>query len=284
MISVVICSRETYIRDSLQENISVTIGCDYELIVIDNSRSNFSIFEAYNIGLDKSKNEIVCFIHEDLLFKSDHWGKHIEEIFMRNPEAGLIGIAGAKVKSLSPSPWWGSDKKYHVQNIIQHTPNKSITKLHYGFNDQALVQVVVVDGVFFALKRDPQIRFNENFSGFHNYDLNISIEYWLRKYKAFVTQDILIEHFSSGKLDESWLKSTAKIHDFYKNVLPISVINDILERKSDQENFENFIYRCFKEKQLKLGLKYGVELILRFPLHAKYGLLFKYLFQGLMSK
>lgn len=284
MISLVICSRESIISTLLHDNISRTIGCGYEWVVVDNSGSNLSIYEAYNAGLARSKNEIICFIHDDIIFRSDGWGKYLVELFTCNPQLGLIGVAGSKIKSRSPSPWWGCDKKYHVQNIVQHKDDHSVVKLLTGFNNESLVQVVVIDGVFFALRRDPLIRFNEKFSGFHNYDLNISIEYWLKKYTAFVTREILIEHFSSGSLDESWLKSTAAAHDYYKDILPISVGNETMDHQNDKKNFENFITSCFKEGQIVLGLKYWLKLIALYPFTAHYGLLVKHLLKGLMSK
>ena len=54
MISCVICSRQPDISAELKENIASTIGCEYELIVIDNSKNEHSIYSAYNQGVVKS--------------------------------------------------------------------------------------------------------------------------------------------------------------------------------------------------------------------------------------
>jgi glycosyltransferase involved in cell wall biosynthesis len=70
MISIIICSRNLGIDPKLSTNITSTIGCEYELIVIDNSQNKYSIFQAYNIGIEKSTSEIICFVHEDVLFHS----------------------------------------------------------------------------------------------------------------------------------------------------------------------------------------------------------------------
>jgi hypothetical protein len=45
MISIIICSRTQTISSDLFENIKDTIGCDYELVVIDNSENTYSIFD-----------------------------------------------------------------------------------------------------------------------------------------------------------------------------------------------------------------------------------------------
>ena len=67
MISIIICSRDKSISEELSTNISETINHDYELIVIDNSKNKYSIFEAYNSGIKKSKGLYWCFIHDDIL-------------------------------------------------------------------------------------------------------------------------------------------------------------------------------------------------------------------------
>ena len=66
MISLIICSRTADISDELKQNIATTIGCEYELCVIDNSRNEYSIFTAYNEGVRRAKGDILCFMHDDI--------------------------------------------------------------------------------------------------------------------------------------------------------------------------------------------------------------------------
>ena len=68
MISIIICCRIQTINKDLSENIKNTVGCDYELIVIDNSQNSYSIFEAYNLGIERSNGDYLCFIHDDILY------------------------------------------------------------------------------------------------------------------------------------------------------------------------------------------------------------------------
>jgi hypothetical protein len=49
------------------------IGCEYESIIIDNSENRYSIFEAYNLGIDKSKYEYLCLMHDDILIYTIEW-------------------------------------------------------------------------------------------------------------------------------------------------------------------------------------------------------------------
>ena len=68
MISIIICSRTQAISKDLSENVQNTVGCDHELVIIDNSENQYSIFEAYNLGIKQSKGEYLCFAHDDILF------------------------------------------------------------------------------------------------------------------------------------------------------------------------------------------------------------------------
>ena len=120
MISIIICSRTKTITPVLLENIKNTVGANYELIVIDNSENNYSIFEAYNLGIKKSKSELLCFIHDDVLLHTNNWGTILIDIFNNNKNLGLLGVAGAKVKTKMPSPWWNCHYSQQVIKIIQH--------------------------------------------------------------------------------------------------------------------------------------------------------------------
>ena len=52
------------------KNISETVGCDHEIIVIDNSEKRFSIFSAYNEAIRRARGDILVFMHDDILYKT----------------------------------------------------------------------------------------------------------------------------------------------------------------------------------------------------------------------
>ena len=62
---------------------------------------------------------------------------------------------------------------------------------------------MVIDGVFMGMRKIPGIKFGERISGFHNYDQSILPLYRIKGYKVMVTNEILLEHFSSGTKDLS---------------------------------------------------------------------------------
>ena len=81
MISIIICSRTASISDELTQNIDQTIGLPYELVIIDNSENLYSIFSAYNEGVKRSKYEVLCFMHDDIIFKTNDWGINVMNRF-----------------------------------------------------------------------------------------------------------------------------------------------------------------------------------------------------------
>lgn len=243
MISIIICSRTSTIDSVLSENIKHTIGCNYELIIIDNAAKQYSIHEAYNIGITRSKNNLLCFLHDDILIHTNNWGNILIDLFNENKEIGLIGIAGAKVKTKMPSGWWDSPHDQKAANLIQHFNSERKVTWNYGFEKENNVEVVVIDGVFMSMRKTKNIQFDINLKGFHNYDLSISLNFKKNGYKIIVTNQILIEHFSLGNLDENWLKSIVKFHKKYKKYLPVST-----ELASDSKKI--------KELELKNAKKY----------------------------
>ena len=105
MISIIICSRNAIITPSLTENISETVGVEYELIIIDNSGNRFSIFQAYNEGVKRAKYSYLCFMHDDILFYTNNWGKALIHHFTNNSSIGLIGYIGTHFIPSVPSYW-----------------------------------------------------------------------------------------------------------------------------------------------------------------------------------
>jgi hypothetical protein len=104
MISVVVSTyRANYLRD-LKDNISATIGTDFEIIAIENSAKK-GVCEVYNRGTKHAKSPFVCYAHEDIEIKVINWGYKVNELFMPNKQLGLLGIAGSDNKTAIPSGW-----------------------------------------------------------------------------------------------------------------------------------------------------------------------------------
>lgn len=252
-LSIIICSRKGNIDENLFGNIEETIGCEYELIVINNLENKLSIFEAYNLGLQRSKAAYAVFMHEDILFSCKEWGLKIAKYFQANKRLGLIGVAGSKVRSDVPSAWWDNPKRFLFQNIIHFYPNGEIRHEVKGFSRKDQVEEVsVIDGVFIAMRKDEKIKFNDRLSGFHNYDQSISMDFLTEGYKVWVTNEILIGHFSLGKINEDWIRSTLEFNKIYKKRLPKETKDAILTKKDKIYILERFLNNS---RNKKIGIK-----------------------------
>ncbi len=265
MISVIICSRSQKIPEELSNNIESTINCEFEWVIIDNSKRNLTIFEAYNIGIERSKGAILCFMHDDILIHTMDWGNTLLKLFQTSDRIGLIGVAGSVIKTKAPSAWTDCKEEQKIISIVQHFPNKDKEHWNNGFENQSLVEVVAIDGVFMAMRRDSRFRMNEDLKGFHNYDLNVSLEYKKYGYEIMVTNQVLIEHFSIGNMNRDWVVSTASIHQLYKHMLPLCVGKSVLERALEIENTKIFILKSIRFSEFKLAISAWMDLLILHP-------------------
>ena len=269
-ISVILCSRKKDLDRRLIHNIDKTIGCGYELRIIDNSRSNYSIYEAYNIGIKESKANILVFVHDDILFHTMNWGKILIDVFDQQPKYGLLGIAGSRIKTKIPSGWWDCEKEHKFINVIQHFPDGRTEEQHLGFKDQNIVEGVAIDGVFMAMRRSTGVLFNTRFSGFHGYDLAIGFEVQRNGFKIGILNNVLIEHFSYGTPDRNWLTSIIEVHKFYATILPLSLGNETYMQ--EVMNCDRLMNRCLEAGKKGSFFYYWFKLFLLKPgsrLHLK---------------
>ena len=60
-----------------------------------------------------------------------------------------------------------------------------------------------------------------NFSGFHSYDTDISLQVWQSGYEVHVFWDVLIEHKSVGVAQIDFYNSLRVLYDKWENILPM---------------------------------------------------------------
>jgi len=214
MISIIICSRTASISDELTQNIDQTIGIPYERVIIDNSDNLYSIFSAYNEGVKRSMYEVLCFMHDDIIFKTNDWGIIVMNRF-NSSNLGAVGVAGSPYYAILPGAWWSGG--YICQSIYGEQ------ELAYQPKQDNALPVVVLDGVWFCVRKSlfSKIRFDDTtYNGFHYYDMDISLQIQQTGYKLLSVYDISIQH-SSGKLDRSWLNNSLLLQKKWENNLPI---------------------------------------------------------------
>lgn len=258
MLSLIICSTKSSINLTLEQNIEATIGCDYEIVLIDNSKGEYSIFEAYNLGVERAKGDILCFMHEDIIFHSKGWGATVEH-HLADSKVGMLGVAGMKVVPLKGDARMGG---YFCNNIptryttLEDTP-RHVTQDFIQPAVSRIEEVAALDGVWFCIPKSlfDRIRFDDaTYKGFHIYDLDISLQVLTQHKKIVICNDIIIEHLSNGIFSEVFLENLIKFQEKWHSILPLQR-NVILTGKQ----MSRFTKKA--ERRLNKRIKYDRNLV-----------------------
>ncbi|KQR69679.1 glycosyltransferase [Pedobacter sp. Leaf176] len=256
MISIIISSTSPVFLESVTKNITETIGVAFEIISFGNADGKRGLSELYNEGARKAKYDLICFMHEDVNVKTQNWGAIVAHIFKQNEKLGLVGLAGSSYKTLVPSGWFcdaGAKITNYVNMLQRYKFSETATKLVYqNPKDKPIAKVTAVDGVWFCTKKSIVAQYPFDgalFQKFHCYDLDFSFSV-SQSYDVMVTFEVLLEHFSEGNYDRTWIEETLKLHEKWSHIFPIDF--DGLTKK---EKFiaEKYSFRVFVRQMLVAG-------------------------------
>lgn len=269
MLSIIICSRQSDIPAKLRQNIADTVGCEYELIVIDNSHSQYNIFQAYNQGVGKAKGDIICFMHDDIIMHTNSWGRIVVEEFL-DDTIGMIGVAGSHMMPKAPMYWFTSP--YIAQFNLQTDNGVTIKNDTPDSFVNGLADVVVVDGLFFCIPKKlfTTLRFDDtHYHGFHAYDMDMSMQVQALGKRVCVSKGFLVEHFWSenqfqnkktmAQLDEGMEVFFEK----WKDALPM--IRGINEPEMVIDRLNNLFVAAYDAKQVRNSKAYRLGRALLAP-------------------
>jgi len=189
-----------------------------EILIYENDGVN-SLTEIYNIGLKDAKNDIIVFMHDDLILETANITPKIVKLFEKHPEYGIIGVAGTD--KLTSGRWW--DSRDNMFGVVGHLHEGKRHVNHYskGSFVDVLKRVVVVDGLFFMVdRRRLKKHFNEEFKGFHFYDISFCFENFKEGVKIGVTTKISLTHKSIGMVNKQWEKNKLFFEALYEKELP----------------------------------------------------------------
>ena len=220
MVSIVYCTRET--NPEHKEHLIKTSGLHKHVEVIEIINNGESLTKSYNRGLKQAKNDIVVFCHDDITIETKQWGNKLVKLFDKNPEYGIIGVAGSKNMPVS-GQWWENRNKMYGR--VAHThEGKTWLSAYSDDLGQNLEEVVIVDGVFFAIhKTRTKEIFNENVEGFHFYEITYCFENFLKGVKIGVNTVIRINHKSIGMTNEQWENNRQIFSEKFKDNLPVDI-------------------------------------------------------------
>ena len=195
-----------------------------EFLIYEND-NQMSLAEAYNKGLKEASNNLVVFMHDDLIIKSTNLSNKINKLFDKFPEYGIIGVAGTT--DLVSGRWWDIKKSMHGK--MSHTQDGKTWTNKYSKDPyiDELKDVVTLDGVFFIVdKRKIKHNFDEDFKGFHFYDIPFFVQNYLDGVKIGVTTMFNLVHKSVGETNEQWEENKKQFEEKFKDVLPIKMTSN----------------------------------------------------------
>jgi len=221
MITVV-CSSQ-YPLDDFKKHIVKTSGLEGKIEFLGyENKGEFSLTEIYNRGLNESKNDIVVFCHHDITIETKQWGEKLLKLFNKNPNYGILGVAGTKSLP-SSGKWWENRKKMYGRVAHTHEGKTWLSSYSEDLNKE-IEEVVVVDGVFFAVDKTKMVKpFNETVKGFHYYDITFCFENYLSNVKIGVSTIIRVNHKSIGITNDEWGKNRVEFAEKFKEELPVNI-------------------------------------------------------------
>jgi len=181
-----------------------------------------SLSEVYNEILDESQYDIVVLCHDDLEFDTNKWGDKLLKSFEKNPEYGILGLAGTKFLDKSGQWWKVPHTMFGIVNH-KHEGKKWTSTYSKNLNDR-IEETILVDGLFIAIDKNKiKHKFDESIPGFHFYDLGFCLPNYLDGVKIGVIFNNRVTHLSIGQTNEQWEINRQFFSEKYESNLPIDI-------------------------------------------------------------
>jgi len=180
-----------------------------------------SLSQVYNEILDEAKTDIVVLCHDDIYFDTTSWFHKIKTHFEKS-DFGILGVAGT-TNMPDSGRWW--DVRKNMIGIVNHESGgkKWTSKYSDDFN-KLIRQTVIVDGLFIALSKSKiKQTFDEEFEGFHFYDIAFCFRNHIEGVKVGVITNIRITHKSIGQTNDQWEQNREFFVKKYGQNLPSKI-------------------------------------------------------------
>jgi glycosyltransferase involved in cell wall biosynthesis len=179
-----------------------------------------SLSQVYNEILEESTTDIVVLCHDDLYFDTSSWFHKIKTHFEKS-DFGILGVAGTTNMS-DTGRWWETNRRKDMIGIVNHeSEGKKWTSKYSDDLGKSIRQTVIVDGLFIALSKSRiKHTFDEEFKGFHFYDIAFCFRNHLEGVKVGVITNIRITHKSIGQTNQQWEDNREFFVQKYKDNLP----------------------------------------------------------------
>lgn len=180
-----------------------------------------SLSQVYNEILNESKTDIVLLVHDDIYFETNSWYHKLIKHFEKS-DYGIIGMAGTT--SMPSSGKWWEDRRKMIGIVNHENGGKKWESKYSNSLGNSISSVVVLDGLFLAISKSRiKKNFDEEFKGFHFYDIPFCFENYLEGVKLGVITNIRITHKSIGETNSQWEENRVLFETKYKENLPSKI-------------------------------------------------------------
>jgi len=203
------------------KHVDDTIGVKHKTVCYPNF-NQFGLAQIYNdaIKTHYAENSIFVMCHNDIVIKTKNWGKLLLTKF-NNSRFDIIGVAGSTYMPAS-GMWWEDRTK--MCGIVEHTDGVNTWVSQYSPEIFGIKEVVLIDGLFMTFNPDTIIhKFDEEFTGFHFYDLGFCMPNYLDGCNIGVTTVIRVLHKSIGQTNQQWENNRQQFADRYADELPLAL-------------------------------------------------------------
>jgi hypothetical protein len=226
MITIAYSTRES--KPEFTEYLKKSSGFKKLEVIEKVNNGEKSLAQVYNEVLSESKTDIVVFCHDDIYFDTNSWYNKLLKHFEKS-DFGILGMAGT-TQMPSSGMWWEDRRK--MVGIVNHESDGKKWESKYSESlGNSIIETVVVDGLFIAIdKRKIKKNFNEDFKGFHFYDIPFCFENHIEGVKVGVITNIRITHRSIGQTNEQWEENRKLFESKYSKNLPVKLNYDSQRR------------------------------------------------------
>jgi GT2 family glycosyltransferase len=149
-------------------------------IIYIRNPENLGVSKALNTGAARAQYSVLCFMHNDVIVHEKNWTSSIREFITTRPDAGVVGLFGAKTVR--------EDGSFRGKSIVH-------AKIDSPSMRKSFETVAVVDGMLLAMKKavfEKVGGFSDDFI-VHFYDKDISLKAITGNYVNYVLK-IPFEH------------------------------------------------------------------------------------------
>jgi hypothetical protein len=232
MLSFITLSREEHKVAALEDNLAEVFGkpksphCiqDWELLPIDGTK--YDLFQGYNEGARQAEGRTLVFLHDDVRLLCNARVLEVPLALLKKPFTGFVGVAGT-ARLEKEATWWQSSPTFLCGAV--HHPGLGPFGMHLNTWRPQVAQfgkVVALDGVFLMIEK---AKFEElkgfdnlHYSGFHFYDIDITLRAHLRGLANYAAP-IPLFHRSPGATPEEWEKNRQLFLKLHGSHLPARV-------------------------------------------------------------